>query len=54
MITSPEDYLKHLYEIQNNNFPTKAILLPTDETIYDVDLNTREVKAPKFLSAYTD
>ena len=43
MITSPEDYQKHLYEIQNNNFPTKAILLPTDETIYEVDLNKRTI-----------
>lgn len=54
MITSPEDYLKHLYELQNNNFPTYQPLLPTDETIYEIDLNKRTVEAPKFLGVSLD
>lgn len=54
MITSAEDYFDHLLEIQNKNFPKKAILLPTDEKIYEIDLNTRTIHAPKFLSLTKD
>ena len=54
MVTTPEDYLKYLHLIQNENFPKQAILLPTDETIYEIDLNSRIIKAPKILSAERD
>ena len=54
MITSPEDYLKLLYQIQNDNRQTQAILLPKDETIYEIDLNTRTIQAPEFLSVEKD
>lgn len=54
MITAPQDYKDLLYEIQNNNAPTRAILLPKDETIYEIDLNTREIHAPDFLSVEKD
>ena len=54
MITSPEDYLKLLYKIQDENRRTQAILLPKDETIYDVNLNTRKIQAPEFLSVNQD
>lgn len=54
MITSSEDYLKFLHQIQNNNIQTKAILLPTDETIYEINLQNRQVQAPEFLSVLKD
>lgn len=54
MITTPEEYNAKLYEIQNNNLPTIALLLPGDEPIYNVNLDTRQVEAPEFLSVETD
>lgn len=54
MITTSEEYLKHLYRIHDNNLPTVALLLPSTETIYEVDLNTRTISAPEFLSLETD
>jgi hypothetical protein len=54
MITTPEEYLAKLHLIQNNNFPTTAILLPSDETIYNIDLNQRTIESPEFLSVATD
>ena len=54
MITTPEEYIAKLYLIQNNNLPTVALLLPSDETIYNIDLNSRTIEAPEFLSTETD
>ena len=54
MITTPEEYLAKWYQIQDNNLPTIALLLPSDETIYNVDLNSRKIEAPEFLSTETD
>ena len=54
MITAPEDYLTLLYRIQDENRQTVAILLPKDETIYDIDLDSRTIKAPEFLSVEKD
>lgn len=54
MITTPEEYFSKLYQIQSNNLPTAALLLPSDERIYNIDLNTRIIEAPEFLSVETD
>ena len=54
MITTPKDYQSLLYLIQDPNRPTKIIQLPVDETIYEVDLNTRKIAAPEFLSVEKD
>ena len=54
MITSPIDYYSKILQIKDFNKPQYALLLPSDETIYEINLNTREVKAPKFLSLNTD
>jgi hypothetical protein len=43
MITSPLDYYNALLQVKDKSKPNYAILLPTDETIYDIDLNTRKV-----------
>ena len=54
MITNSNDYEKLLWQIQSNAPIQKAILLPTDEQIYDIDLNTRKVSVPKYLSVKDD
>lgn len=55
MKTTPQDYNSLLYLIQNtNNRQNIALTLPPDEPIYKIDLNTRTVEAPKFLSVQYD
>ena len=54
MITTPQDYQELLYRIQDVNRQQIAILLPKEETIFEVDLNTRTIQAPEFLSVETD
>ena len=53
MITTPEEYRNKLWLIQSNNFPRKAIL-PYAETIYSVDMKSRIIESPKFLSVLKD
>ena len=54
MITNANEYYQELYRIQDHNFPLKAVLVPSDERIYNVDLSTRKVEAPEYLSVQTD
>ena len=54
MVTNAQDYEADLWEIQTNYQTRKAILLPKDEKIYDIDLNTRKISAPTFLSVSKD
>ena len=54
MITQRDDYLSLLYKIQDPNRQHTIIQLPPDEPIYNIDLNTRTVEAPKFLSVEYD
>ncbi len=54
MVTNSQDYEEKLWQIQSNAPTTNAILLPTDETIYEIDLNTRSISVPKFLSVAKD
>ena len=54
MITDSHDYEEMLWRIQNNTPPRKALLLPKDEKIYDVNLDTRVIDIPKFLSVEKD
>lgn len=54
MITTPKDYYNLYHRIQSENAPSLAILLPTDEKIYSVDLNSRIVEAPEYLSVEKD
>lgn len=54
MITNVDDYLKELWRLQDKNLPTEAILLPSDETIYHINLNTRLIESPSHLSVKTD
>ena len=54
MITTAEDYYGLLYKVQDKNAPSIAVLLPTDEKIYEVDLDTRQIEAPEYVSVSSD
>ena len=54
MVTNSKDYEELLWQIQSNAPTEKAILLPTDEQIFDIDLGTRKISVPKFLSVRND
>lgn len=54
MVTNSQDYNEMLWQIQSNAPTTKAILLPKDEEIYEIDLNSRSISVPKFLSVEKD
>lgn len=54
MITTPQDYYSKLHLIENAEQAKIAVLLPSDEKVYKVDLNTREIEAPEFLSIAKD
>lgn len=54
MITSQKEYYDLLYKIQDENKPSLAVLLPSTEKIYEVDMNSREIEAPKYLSVEHD
>ena len=53
MITTNKDYMENLHIIQNQNPPSLA-LLPKAEKVYKIDLATRQVESPKFLSVSKD
>lgn len=54
MITTVEEYNAKLGLIQDANYPSQALLLPKDEFIYEIDLNTRTIQAPIFLGVEKD
>lgn len=54
MITARDDYLDLLYRVQDPNRQDKIIKLPADEPIYEINLDTRKIDAPKFLSVEYD
>lgn len=55
MITNSEEYKKNLYLIQDSNFPKLiASDIPESEAKLIIDLNTRQVSAPEFLSVQKD
>lgn len=54
MITTPKEYYDLLYRIQDENKPSLVVLLPSDEKIYEVDMNSRKIEAPKYLSVELD
>lgn len=54
MITTPKDYESLLYALQDPNRQVIAIQLPKDEKIYNIDLNSRVIETPEFLSVQQD
>lgn len=53
MITTPQEYYSYLHQIQSNNAPTIA-LIPNRENTYTIDLETRTIETPEFLSVEKD
>lgn len=55
MITTVEEYIAYLKRIEDENPPNAGkINLPKDENIYNINLNTRQIEAPEFLSVELD
>lgn len=54
MIVKPEEYNSALASIIDPNEYIKYVRIPSDETIYKIDLNARTIEAPKFLGAYKE
>lgn len=57
MITPKEEYNELLYVIKDpNNLTNEPIYyrIPYDEPVYEINLNTREIQSPEFLSVLED
>ena len=55
MITSPEEYSQLSYAANDPNLESITdFRIPTDEPVYQINLNTREVTIPEFLSVEQD
>lgn len=54
MITPIQEYYNNIWRLKSFNLPVIAILLPSDEKIYNIDLNSRTVEAPEFVSVEQD
>jgi hypothetical protein len=52
-LDSPE-YLNLLYDIQDDNKPSLATLLPGKNNVYNIDLSARKIEAPEYLSIQDD
>ena len=52
-IIKEQEFLSNLYAIQSLN-PPSYVLFPGTKKIYDIDLETRELNAPEFLSVSKD
>lgn len=48
-----QDYLSQLYIIQSQN-PPSLVLFPETKRIFDIDLDSRTIEAPEFLSVSND
>jgi hypothetical protein len=48
-----QDYLSHLYAIQSQN-PPSLVLFPKTKRIYDINLDSRTIDSPEFLSVAHD
>ena len=54
MYTDSKEYMALLYHIQDTNAPSLAVLAPSTEPFFEIDLNTRTINAPEILSVKTD
>ena len=54
MITTEAEYKAYLARIYDQHTPPLAIFLPSTERIYNVNLYTRQIETPDFLSVRTD
>lgn len=54
MITRANDYFALYHQVTSGNPPDLAVLLPNDENIYHIDLDTRTIEAPAQLGVTHD
>lgn len=54
MKTTAAEYNQYSYLLDGVQPPATAVILPSNEEIYEIDLNTRTINAPEFLSVATD
>lgn len=54
MIASPQEYSRITHALTNPNEFAHMIRIPDDEPIYEINLNTREIEIPNFLSVEAD
>lgn len=54
MYTDSKEYMALLYHIQDTNAPSLAVLAPSYEPFYEIDLETRMIHAPEILSVKSD
>ena len=54
MIADNKEFVDLMWQLQTNAPTSKAVLSPTFEQIYEVDLNTRKIIVPKYLSVKDD
>lgn len=54
MITDSKEYFRLLYEIQDNNPPSIAVLVPSYEPFVEVNMDERKIYAPEFISINKD
>lgn len=54
MTTSPREYNSLIHQLSDPNEFASFFRIPTDETIYDIDLNTRVIHVPDFISVAED
>ena len=55
MISTAEEYFANLFKIHGSlNIPSLAVLLPRSENIFKIDLDSRTVEAPEYLSVLDD
>ena len=54
MITSPQEYNRLVNYLMDPTEYTKYIRIPTDEKIYEIDLNTRKCEVPSFVAVNDD
>lgn len=54
MITTAQEYFALYHQVTAGNPPDLAVLLPTEENIYNVDLDSRTIEAPKIIGVTGD
>jgi hypothetical protein len=55
MVSTAEEYFANLFKINGSfNPPSLAVILPRSENIYKIDLDSRTVEAPEYLSVLDD
>lgn len=52
--TNANEYYSNIHQINSYNRPTIAVLTPSSEKIYGINLNERTIEAPDFLSVEQD